>query len=67
MNVMNKKNLTSLSEFIDEEVGVSSTKKRDKFDSEHEAQAWCAYSASPAGKGIDAGANGSLFCWYIHK
>lgn len=29
---MKKKNLTSLSEFIDREVGVKGTKKRDKFD-----------------------------------
>ncbi len=29
---MKKKNLTSLSEFIDEKVGVKGTKKRDKYD-----------------------------------
>ena len=29
---MKKKNLTSLSEFIDREVGVKGTKKREKFD-----------------------------------
>ncbi len=34
---MKKKNLTSLSEFIDKEVGATGTKKRDKFDSEYEA------------------------------
>ncbi len=34
---MNKKNLTSLSEFIDKEVGIKGTKKRDKFDREYEA------------------------------
>ncbi len=34
---MKKKNLTSLSEFIDKEVGVKDTKKRDKFDTEYEA------------------------------
>ncbi len=34
---MNKKNLTSLSEFIDKEVGKKGTKKRDKFDKEYEA------------------------------
>jgi hypothetical protein len=28
-----KKNLTSLSEFIDEEIGAKGTQKRDKFDS----------------------------------
>jgi DNA-binding XRE family transcriptional regulator len=32
-----KKNLTSLSEFIDKEVGVKGTKKRDKFDQEYES------------------------------
>jgi DNA-binding XRE family transcriptional regulator len=30
-------NLTSLSEFIDKEVGVKGTKKRDKFDQEYES------------------------------
>jgi DNA-binding XRE family transcriptional regulator len=34
---MMKKNLTSLSEFIDKEVGVKGTKKRDKFDQEYES------------------------------
>jgi len=34
---MKKENLTSLSEFIDKEVGVKGTKKRDKFDAEYEA------------------------------
>jgi hypothetical protein len=36
-NIMKKKNLTSLSEFIDKEVGIKGTKKRDKFDNEYEA------------------------------
>ncbi len=34
---MKKKNLTSLSEFIDKEVGAKGTKKRNKFDAEYEA------------------------------
>ena len=34
---MKKKNLTSLNEFIDKEVGVKGTKKRDKFENEYEA------------------------------
>ena len=34
---MKKKNLTSLSQFIDNEIGVKGTKKRDKFDSDYEA------------------------------
>jgi DNA-binding XRE family transcriptional regulator len=34
---MKKKNLTSLSEFIDREVGVKGTKKREKFDAGYEA------------------------------
>ena len=34
---MNKKNLTTLSEFIDKEVGLKGTKKRDRFDGEYEA------------------------------
>ncbi len=34
---MKKKNLTSLSEFIDKEVVPKGTKKRDKFDTEYEA------------------------------
>lgn len=33
---MKKKNLTSLSKFIDKEVGAKGTKKRDKFDAEYE-------------------------------
>jgi ribosome-binding protein aMBF1 (putative translation factor) len=34
---MNKKNLTSLSEFIDKNVGRKGTKKRERFDKEYEA------------------------------
>lgn len=34
---MKKKNLTSLSYFIDEKVGAKGTKKRDKYDREFEA------------------------------
>lgn len=34
---MNRKNLTSLSEFVNEKVGPKGTKKRDKFDKELEA------------------------------
>lgn len=34
---MKKKNLTSLSEFIDEKVGPKGSKKRDKYDCEFEA------------------------------
>lgn len=34
---MKKKNLISLSEFIDTEVGAKGTKKRDNFDAEYEA------------------------------
>ena len=34
---MKKKNLTSLSEIINSEVGVKGTKKRGKFDIEYEA------------------------------
>lgn len=34
---MNKKNLTTLKEFINKEVGQKGTKKRDKFDKEYEA------------------------------
>jgi HTH-type transcriptional regulator / antitoxin HipB len=34
---MKKKNLTSLSEFIDKEVGKKGTKKRDKFEGDYEA------------------------------
>ena len=36
-SIMKKKNLTSLSDFIDKEVGKKGTKKRDKFESEYEA------------------------------
>ena len=34
---MKKKNLTSLSEFIDKEVGEKGSKTRNKFDTEYEA------------------------------
>ncbi len=34
---MKKKNLTSLSDFIDKEVGYKGTKKRDEFDKGYEA------------------------------
>ena len=34
---MKKKNLTSLSEFIDNKVGKRGTKKRDKFEAEYDA------------------------------
>jgi HTH-type transcriptional regulator / antitoxin HipB len=34
---MRKKNLTSLAQFVDTEVGKKGTKKRDKFDKEYEA------------------------------
>ena len=34
---MSKKNLTSLSDFIDEHVGLKGSKKRDKFDEGYEA------------------------------
>jgi DNA-binding XRE family transcriptional regulator len=34
---MKKKNLTSLSEFIDKEVGPKGTKKRDEFENGYEA------------------------------
>lgn len=34
---MKKKNLVSLSQFVDKEIGVKGTKKRNKFDSEYEA------------------------------
>lgn len=34
---MKKKNLTSLSEFIDKNVGKKGTKKRDKFETDYEA------------------------------
>jgi ribosome-binding protein aMBF1 (putative translation factor) len=37
MNIMKKRNLTSLSQFIDKEVGIKGTKKRNKFDAEYEA------------------------------
>ena len=36
-SIMKKKNLTSLSDFINKEVGKKGTKKRDKFESEYEA------------------------------
>ena len=36
-NIMKKKNLTSLSEFIDNKVGKRGTKKRDKFEAEYDA------------------------------
>ncbi|MBA2500362.1 MAG: helix-turn-helix transcriptional regulator [Chitinophagaceae bacterium] len=35
--MMKKKNLTSLSDFIDEKAGLKGTKKRDKYDKEFEA------------------------------
>lgn len=34
---MKKKNLTSLGDFIDKEVGKKGTKKRDKFEADYEA------------------------------
>ncbi len=34
---MQKKNLTSLNQFIDSEIGSRGTKKRNKFDAEYEA------------------------------
>lgn len=34
---MKKKNLTSLNDFIDKEIGPRGTKKRDKFDAGYEA------------------------------
>ncbi|HEX8279166.1 MAG TPA: helix-turn-helix transcriptional regulator [Segetibacter sp.] len=34
---MKKKNLTSLSDFIDKEVGLKGTKKRDEFEKGYEA------------------------------
>ena len=36
-SIMKKKNLTSLSEFIDKEVGKKGTKKRDKFEADYDA------------------------------
>jgi len=36
-SIMKKKNLTSLSDFINEKVGPKGTKKRDKYDQEFEA------------------------------
>ena len=36
-NIMKKKSLTSLSEFIDTKVGKKGTKKRDKFEAEYDA------------------------------
>ncbi|MBW0176694.1 MAG: helix-turn-helix domain-containing protein [Sediminibacterium sp.] len=35
--MMKKKNLTSLKDFLDKEVGVKGSKKRDKFDADYEA------------------------------
>lgn len=37
MSIMKKKNLTTLSEFIDKNVGKKGTKKRDKFEVEYDA------------------------------
>ena len=34
---MKKKNLTSLKEFVDKEVGIKGTKKRDSFEAGYEA------------------------------
>jgi HTH-type transcriptional regulator/antitoxin HipB len=36
-NIMKKKSLTSLSEFIDNKVGKRGTKRRDKFEAEYDA------------------------------
>jgi len=36
-SIMKKKNLTTLSEFIDKKVGKKGTKKRDKFEADYEA------------------------------
>jgi len=36
-SIMKKKNLTTLSEFIDNKVGKKGTMKRDKFEAEYEA------------------------------
>src|SRR5258707_2297885 len=36
-SIMKKKNLTTLSEFMDKKVGKKGTKKRDKFESDYEA------------------------------
>jgi DNA-binding XRE family transcriptional regulator len=36
-NIMKKKHLTSLGEFIDKEVGKKGTKKRDKFEADYDA------------------------------
>jgi DNA-binding XRE family transcriptional regulator len=36
-SIMKKKNLTSLTEFIDNKVGKKGTKKRDKFEAEYDA------------------------------
>jgi HTH-type transcriptional regulator/antitoxin HipB len=36
-SIMKKRSLTSLSEFIDKEVGKKGTKKRDKFEADYEA------------------------------
>jgi len=37
VSIMKKKNLTTLSEFIDKKVGKKGTKKRDKFEADYEA------------------------------
>lgn len=34
---MNKRNVTTLSDFIDKKVGKKGTKKRDKFEADYEA------------------------------
>jgi DNA-binding XRE family transcriptional regulator len=36
-SIMKKKNVTTLSEFIDKKVGKKGTKKRDEFESDYEA------------------------------
>ncbi len=37
VSIMKKKNVTTLSEFIDKKVGKRGTKKRDKFEADYEA------------------------------
>jgi len=37
VSMMKKKNVTTLSEFIDKKVGKKGTKKRDKFETDYEA------------------------------
>ena len=37
VNIMKKKNVTSLSEFIDNKAGKRGTKKREKFEAEYDA------------------------------